>query len=175
MKAKPTTYNGIRFRSKTEAIYAVALDQLANIDECPLMGWDYEPRRYGEWLPDFEIYVANHLVCYADHCVRALIEVKPCEPSSDYIKWLGAQARCATASDCDCVMLLHSERSSRGIRLGYNVPGNSYFDRFWWKVAILILNQLGEASQHRFDLDIPPIRDRRPPELPVMPIPPIPD
>lgn len=52
--ARPTTYKGIRMRSRLEARVAAGLDSSA--DGAP---WKYEPRAFanehGQYLPDFEI------------------------------------------------------------------------------------------------------------------------
>jgi hypothetical protein len=64
---KPTEYNGIAFRSRTEARWAVVFEQL---------GWDYqyEPEIFdlpiGRYLPDF--YLPSQ---------QAYFEVKPKEPN----------------------------------------------------------------------------------------------
>lgn len=48
--ARPTTYNGIRMRSRLEARFAAFLDRTR-------WDWDYEPRAFasesGQYLPDF--------------------------------------------------------------------------------------------------------------------------
>lgn len=49
IKAKPTTYKGIKFRSKLEAQWAAFFD-LVNIK------WLYEPEKFNQWEPDFLIY-----------------------------------------------------------------------------------------------------------------------
>ena len=50
LKARPTTYRGIRMRSRLEARYAACLDKLG-------VSWEYEPRAFasenGQYLPDF--------------------------------------------------------------------------------------------------------------------------
>lgn len=50
--ARPTTYKGIKMRSRLEAKYAASLDEDG-------WEWSYEPRAYanehGQYLPDFEI------------------------------------------------------------------------------------------------------------------------
>lgn len=50
--ARPTTYSGIRMRSRLEARYAAVLDAFG-------LTWTYEPRAYanaaGQYLPDFEL------------------------------------------------------------------------------------------------------------------------
>lgn len=47
--AIPTTYRGVRMRSKLEARSARALDQLR-------IPWAYEPRVFGRYLPDFQLW-----------------------------------------------------------------------------------------------------------------------
>lgn len=51
--ARPTTYNGIRMRSRLEARFAAKLDA----DKCR---WTYEPRAFanqrGQYLPDFQLH-----------------------------------------------------------------------------------------------------------------------
>lgn len=51
IKARPTTYAGIRMRSRLEASYAQNLDRLG-------VCWEYEPQCFagpaGQWLPDFK-------------------------------------------------------------------------------------------------------------------------
>ena len=59
IKAKPTEYKGITFRSTLEARYAITFDKYGIL-------WDYEPKRFvlrdGSWytpdfyLPDFDVY-----------------------------------------------------------------------------------------------------------------------
>lgn len=50
--ARPTTYNGIRMRSRTEATFAAFLDRVGYV-------WEYEPRAFasaeGQYLPDFAL------------------------------------------------------------------------------------------------------------------------
>jgi hypothetical protein len=45
----PTTYNGHRFRSRLEARWAAFFDLLG-------WRWEYEPRDFDGWIPDFVIY-----------------------------------------------------------------------------------------------------------------------
>lgn len=52
MKARPTTYSGIKMRSRLEALFAEELDQWG-------IGWTYEPECFagpgGQYLPDFKL------------------------------------------------------------------------------------------------------------------------
>lgn len=54
MQARPTTYAGVKMRSRLEAGFAQWLDRAH-------LAWSYEPRCYaskkGQWLPDFEVFV----------------------------------------------------------------------------------------------------------------------
>jgi hypothetical protein len=65
--ARPTTYKGIRMRSRLEARFAARLDALAWV-------WEYEPRAFaderGQYLPDFWVDLRE-----AERTVY--IEVKP--------------------------------------------------------------------------------------------------
>lgn len=52
MKARQTTYKGVRMRSRTEALYAASLHGIAT--------WEYEPEcfadEHGQYLPDFRVW-----------------------------------------------------------------------------------------------------------------------
>lgn len=61
MQSYPTTYKGIRFRSRTEARWAALFDNLE-------WDWIYEPCDFTGWIPDFQLLL--------DH-EPLLVEVKP--------------------------------------------------------------------------------------------------
>lgn len=61
IRAHPTTYAGIRFRSRLEATWAAFFDQLG-------WRWEYEPFDLGTWSPDFSI---------TGKLGTILVEVKP--------------------------------------------------------------------------------------------------
>jgi hypothetical protein len=63
IKAIPTTYANVRFRSRLEARWAAFFD-LAGVP------WEYEPIDLDGWCPDFRIISAGQSV---------LVEVKPVE------------------------------------------------------------------------------------------------
>lgn len=48
IRARPTVYAGIHFRSRLEATWAAMFDQLG-------WSWEYEPFQIGRWLPDFAV------------------------------------------------------------------------------------------------------------------------
>lgn len=69
IKAYPTKYNGVQFRSRLEARWAVFFD---------LAGWkwEYEPLDLKGWSPDFRITIpCTHSECNGSHTL--LVEVKP--------------------------------------------------------------------------------------------------
>ena len=65
LTARPTTYNGIKMRSRLEAKFAAVLDTSG-------IEWVYEPRAYanakGQYLPDFQVTRADEPI---------FIEVRP--------------------------------------------------------------------------------------------------
>lgn len=61
IKARPTKYRGIEFRSRLEATWAAMFDQLH-------WKWDYEPIDLNGWVPDFVIRGEYR---------ELLVEVKP--------------------------------------------------------------------------------------------------
>lgn len=75
IKAHPTTYAGVNFRSRLEATWAAFFD---------LCGWEweYEPFDLEGWTPDF-LLKGN---------TRCLIEVKPVDFSESPKEWWGLNA-----------------------------------------------------------------------------------
>jgi hypothetical protein len=78
LKSIPTTYNGIRFRSRLEARWAYFFDLIG-------WKWEYEPYDLNGWLPDFVIHGNEDI----------LVEVKPIDdidefPKSDFKKIMSA-------------------------------------------------------------------------------------
>jgi hypothetical protein len=85
VKAHPTMYNGVQYRSRLEARWAAFFD---------LIGWkhEYEPIDLPGWSPDFRVvFPCGHSECSGSHTL--LVEVKPYfrleqfkgHPSCDYI------------------------------------------------------------------------------------------
>lgn len=69
IKAHPTKYNGVQYRSRLEARWAAFFD---------LIGWqhEYEPIDLPGWSPDFRVvFPCGHSECPATHSL--LVEVKP--------------------------------------------------------------------------------------------------
>lgn len=83
IQARPTEYEGIRFRSKSEAIFARCL----SLDG---FYWEYEPETWrigygtkGGWTPDFWAVSNIHKKIHS-----LVIEYKPGPPTNTYIEEL---------------------------------------------------------------------------------------
>jgi hypothetical protein len=112
IKAIPTTYAGVNFRSRLEARWAAFFD---------LCGWkwDYEPFDLEGWAPDFMLKGK----------IKALVEVKPIDFRGDDEKQLYRQAK-TKAGKAFGVM-------PQGKAGGYSeyeviVVGNGPFETGWW-------------------------------------------
>ena len=70
VKAHPTEYRGVLYRSRLEARWAAFFDYLC--------GWsvEYEPIDLNGWTPDFRVAIpCGHSECASEHVL--LVEVKP--------------------------------------------------------------------------------------------------
>lgn len=94
IQATPTDYQGVRFRSKSEAIFARAMD-LAGI------WWEYEPDTFRlgsffdryRWVPDFLVCARFTESCGKPGLENYIIEYKPSVPSDTYFSKLAGCAR----------------------------------------------------------------------------------
>lgn len=69
IKAHPTNYAGVTFRSRLEARWAAMFDLIG-------WSWEYEPIDLNGWTPDFRVHWdCHHSECPEGHTL--LIEVKP--------------------------------------------------------------------------------------------------
>lgn len=76
MKAHPTLYNGVLFRSRLEARWAAFFD-LCKIE------WQYEPVDLHGWTPDFRLkFLCGHSDCPDYHTL--FVEVKPYSDVDDF-------------------------------------------------------------------------------------------
>jgi hypothetical protein len=69
IKAHPTKYNGVQYRSRLEARWAAFFD---------MIGWkhEYEPIDLPGWSPDFRVvFPCGHSECNGSHSL--LVEIKP--------------------------------------------------------------------------------------------------
>lgn len=80
IKAKPTKYLGVQFKSKLEARWAVFLESHFLVND-----WRYEPKTYtlreGKWeyTPDFYVNAGGR---------ELFLEIKPTEPTPEYLSVL---------------------------------------------------------------------------------------
>lgn len=69
IKAHPTIYKGVQFRSRLEARWAAFFDLIG-------WKWEYEPIDLKGWTPDFLVtFPCNHSECSGNHTL--LVEIKP--------------------------------------------------------------------------------------------------
>jgi len=92
MEARETEYIGVKYRSKTEAMFALIIRQ-KYLENCHRFRLIYEPEKfktpYG-YIPDFkEVYVEEPFL--SDFIT--LYEVKPDFPNKTYIQYLEKQFR----------------------------------------------------------------------------------
>ena len=87
IEAKPTTYRGIRYRSKLEARWAVFLDYYHLMTESY-----YEPRSFH--IESFNwVYTPDFYFSWAGY--PSYLEIKPGQPSDEYIDGLQLIVDCA--------------------------------------------------------------------------------
>lgn len=111
IKAIPTTYAGVNFRSRLEARWAAFFD-LCGWD------WDYEPFDLAGWAPDFMLKGK----------VKALVEVKPIDfRGADTL--LARQAKSDAQKAFDCADKVETSRSYQGELPDYEIiiVGNGPF------------------------------------------------
>ena len=97
-KARPTTYNGVKMRSRLEAGFAMWLDELGT-------GGEYEPNAFaspqGQYLPDFKIDMP---ILTLEGCT-VYVEVKPTWDHVDHSAQK-VNARIINANEPYAVLLL---------------------------------------------------------------------
>lgn len=82
-EARPTEYDGVVFRSKSEAIMARNLDLTGFV-------WEYEPKKLSlqdGWRPDFWVVFPRKLT-KSPTIIQVVMEYKPSKPTDTYIKEL---------------------------------------------------------------------------------------
>lgn len=151
-KAIPTEYAGVVFRSKSEAILALAFD-LADFV------WQYEPWWLGVnegsyiWRPDFFVVSKHRWVDTDGRRVisSAIVEYKPCEVTDTCKQGLHRRfGDLGQRVDGHDELLITGNAYSKKVVVLRRDPGGwveSYHDPF-----TTLLQSLEEASRHRFDL-----------------------
>lgn len=145
MIARPTEYRGVKFRSKSEAIFARALDLGKWV-------WKYEPedmRLENGWVPDFWIVMTKPV---NPTIVSVVVEYKPSHITQTYLQELTSR------------MIALSDRM---IQTSFGLATGSPWDHVearkftvltqngWVESARLrkhTLDLMGEALDYRFDL-----------------------
>jgi hypothetical protein len=83
LKARPTEYKGVRYRSKCEAMFARWLDLECKCDQYD--GFSYEPNICG-WIPDFIAWKTTFIrKTTIPEISYSIIEYKPSIPTDTYL------------------------------------------------------------------------------------------
>ncbi len=137
IKAHPTTYAGVNFRSRLEATWAAFFD---------LCGWEweYEPFDLDGWVPDFVLKGE----------IRCLIEVKPIDFSQSPKEWWGLNASVLAKRYASKAFDYDSKfPTSEGMKRGdpeIMVLGNGpYFDAGYfapWMMGVFAREEWGMGS-----------------------------
>jgi hypothetical protein len=141
MTPRPTDYKGVRFRSKTEAVYARMFDMLG-------WPWNYEPEIPG-WThnPDFIVGCRRN----GGQVELTIMEVKPKRPSKAYLASIEKAAKSFCGLRCGALVVYGNPwdggemMSIRMRRDGWGDPDE----------APGFMQLLVEASEYRFDLESP--------------------
>lgn len=113
MIARPTEYKGIRFRSKSEAMFARYLDLILDQESRDFhfdyphfirpfsAAFSYEPETHIEgWKPDFFVHLPGVSLKTRNsaHCLGSMdlwvVEYKPSPPTSTYVEQFLAKGQC---------------------------------------------------------------------------------
>lgn len=150
MKPRPTEYLGIRFKSKTEAIFARCLDLKPRI-------WTYEP----DWMRIDDRYVPD-FVCpwiYNDHFQGLMVvELKPRGTTETYREEWRARTldlRIKAGSIPTTFLLQEGWAFGEGEPISWRIKvdgsqtAGPTLNDLW---AGPLLSLIAEAKQHRFDL-----------------------
>ena len=160
----PTEYRGVKFKSKSEALFARCLD-LANNDVVKI-AWSYEPpflKQPDGYIPDFEIWFifnAREFYKTSPIGVRVVAEYKPAGVTDSYKKILAQRFDRYHQSDYweGYTVLIEGSFFNGVESIGYSTlteEGNGLFDAispmtdypFWFNDQIL-----SDALEYRFDL-----------------------
>ncbi len=136
LTARPTTYKGVRMRSRTEARYAATLDVRG-------MEWEYEPQCFasedGQYLPDFKV---------TERGSHAYVEVKGTMPAD--IEAVQRQMEIIWASEPDAPLMIVVTDTTDIFHCHPATSAGEWFH--WWPPRDL--------------LDVPPAPPKPPPAPP---------
>ena len=144
--ARPTTYLGVLFRSKSEACYAKWLTD-NRID------WTYEPDAYavGNYIPDFWVQYENS----SGVNVTAIIEYKPSDVTDGYLSYFMSQCSQMQNTNLLSFCLLHCGsffENTGTIQYVINQKSSEINRRGKWLGQIDNFYQRKLISRTRFDL-----------------------
>lgn len=155
MEAIPTLFQGIVFRSKSEAMFANILEQMKGYRN--YLRWVYEPDRFKTkdgYIPDFIIYEGDEMFL-ADWIY--LIEYKPSKPTFEYLQHLSKQFEEIKRKDCyhfidNCYVVYGNCYNNDFMRIVYDFDSHQFFeqpDSLHWVQKIFV----DRAKSHRYDLE----------------------
>lgn len=157
--ATPTEFDGCRFRSKSEAMFAAAISSVRGPH---LQDWIYEPEflRHGEWIPDFAIPWTSHSHRSFSFMV---IEYKPSRVTKTYLEQLEQRflglSKFPIPLDCWLVCYDWFERSAdmvwhlhKGEIVQAGHLNETLFGPEWFNAALI-----SEVKSKRFDLEQRPV------------------
>jgi len=148
-------FQGILFKSKSEAMFANILEQMKGYRN--YLRWVYEPKQFetkDKYIPDFIIYEGDELFL-ADWIY--LIEYKPSMPTQAYIDYLAKQFEEIKKKDCyhfidNCYLVYGNCFDNNFCRIVYDFESHQFFnqnDSLNWVEKIYV----ERAKSHRYDLE----------------------
>ena len=152
-EATPTEYNHTLFRSKTEAVFARALDLSGHL-------WEYEPDWYHHgsgWVPDF--FIASRAWRDGDtsevkwRLFLMCMELKPSMPTDAYLnqlsqRFMDMESRLIGVSE-NLVVCNPFEPDEPRVFLNHN---RGYWTEWSGKMPRRFFSFVDEARKFRFDL-----------------------
>ena len=144
-EAIPTEYSGVKFRSKSEAIFA------RNLELRGWPKWQYEPKsldwELDGWLPDFWVVGGNQRI---HRNFSFLIEYKPCLVTDAYKDWLFERFRFIESKRLGHGCVLACGNSFNKDRRTFYINGD--FEWVECEEKIRVFECIEEAAKYRFDL-----------------------
>ncbi len=138
-----TEYDGVLFRSKSEAIFARAMDLTGHIT------WDYEPETIDGYTVDF--WVTTTLP-QSEISMDLMVEYKPSRPTDAYISKL----ELVDQQGMDGFLLFYGSPYEPDKEIGIFTigPGRSPPERMGFMAGFCnpVAEKLMEAKNYRFDL-----------------------
>jgi len=151
IKAKPTTYRGVRFRSRAEARFAVALDSEG-------IAYEYEPKfeKLAKWTPDF---IVKFPVCGGE-TFNVLVECKPALVTDEYFQNWKKQSTLALSEYSEiatCVLYICSWYPAYSLTKAFIRPRIESDKHTMINITRMFLMGISDAlrgaSHYRFDLE----------------------